>query len=344
MYSFTTLLAITRLLDFWGHYPNLPYPKLKNHHPSGPDCDKFLQKFCNQCAKEKCHNFCNFVFKFSATNVQKSSVTICVLCIFATRLQNKLQFWRRKNKDSSLQQLVQRHLKYKRKCICFKPDKGLPDIPVILDRNIANPIQMHTKSKRWISWSIYNISCKHILIRRMPTASLKTSLRTLVPTVGETLAANLTRAAKNFFVLSINVSGFDAAGPLNSLQHNLIPLFSLMNDFHRHPSISFSGGLWYLHYYRGLTQGLWRFLERGWRVEPSVLGGRRRRVMVRRWSRRPRTKLPLHPTPHPPPSPPWWTSARSSSRPWNWKYKQHVAALRFKKDKVASTFEFAERI
>ena len=77
----------------------------------------------------------------------------------------------------------------------------------------------------------------------MPTASLKTSLRTLVPTVGETLAPNLTRAAKNFFVLSINVSGFDAAGPLNSLQHNLIPLFSLMNDFHRHPSISFSGGL-----------------------------------------------------------------------------------------------------
>lgn len=54
----------------------------------------------------------------------------------------------------------------------------------------------------------------------MPTASLKTSLRTLVPTEGETLAPNLTRAAKNFFVLSINVSGLDVAGPLNSLQHN----------------------------------------------------------------------------------------------------------------------------
>ena len=33
---FTTLLAITRLLDFWVHYPTLPYPKLKNHYPSGP--------------------------------------------------------------------------------------------------------------------------------------------------------------------------------------------------------------------------------------------------------------------------------------------------------------------
>ena len=35
--TFTTLLAITRLLDFWVHYPTLPYPKLKNHYPSGPD-------------------------------------------------------------------------------------------------------------------------------------------------------------------------------------------------------------------------------------------------------------------------------------------------------------------
>ena len=33
---FTTLLAITRLLDFWVHYPTLPYPKLKNHYSSGP--------------------------------------------------------------------------------------------------------------------------------------------------------------------------------------------------------------------------------------------------------------------------------------------------------------------
>ena len=33
---FTTLLAITRLLDFWVHYPTLPYPKLKNHYLSGP--------------------------------------------------------------------------------------------------------------------------------------------------------------------------------------------------------------------------------------------------------------------------------------------------------------------
>jgi hypothetical protein len=37
----------------------------------------------------------------------------------------------------------------------------------------------------------------------------------LVPTEGETLAPNLTRAAKNFFVLSIKVSGFDDC-PLNS--------------------------------------------------------------------------------------------------------------------------------
>ena len=76
-----------------------------------------------------------------------------------------------------------------------------------------------------------------LLLRRMPTASLKTSLRTLVPTEGETLAPNLTRAAKNFLVLSINVSGFDD-GPLNSLQNNHI----LSHDCH-HPSISFSGGL-----------------------------------------------------------------------------------------------------
>ena len=33
---FTTLLAITWLLDFWVHYPTLPYPKLKYHYPSGP--------------------------------------------------------------------------------------------------------------------------------------------------------------------------------------------------------------------------------------------------------------------------------------------------------------------
>ena len=33
---FTTLLAITRLLDSWVHYPTLPYTKLKNHYPSGP--------------------------------------------------------------------------------------------------------------------------------------------------------------------------------------------------------------------------------------------------------------------------------------------------------------------
>ena len=32
----TTLLAITRLLDFWVHYPTLPYLKLKNHYSSGP--------------------------------------------------------------------------------------------------------------------------------------------------------------------------------------------------------------------------------------------------------------------------------------------------------------------
>ena len=34
---FTTLPEGTRLLDFWVHYPTLPYPKLKNHYPSGPD-------------------------------------------------------------------------------------------------------------------------------------------------------------------------------------------------------------------------------------------------------------------------------------------------------------------
>ena len=37
--NFTTLLAITRLLDFWVHYPTLTYPKLKNHYPSGPGRD-----------------------------------------------------------------------------------------------------------------------------------------------------------------------------------------------------------------------------------------------------------------------------------------------------------------
>ena len=50
------------------------------------------------------------------------------------------------------------------------------------------------------------------------TASLKTSFRTLVAQAGEMLAPNFTRAAKNFFVLSINVSGFEA-GPLKSLDH-----------------------------------------------------------------------------------------------------------------------------
>ena len=33
---FTTLLEGTRLLDFWVHYPTLPYSKLKNHYSLGP--------------------------------------------------------------------------------------------------------------------------------------------------------------------------------------------------------------------------------------------------------------------------------------------------------------------
>ena len=33
---FTTLLEGTRLLDFWVHYPTLPYSKLKNHYSQGP--------------------------------------------------------------------------------------------------------------------------------------------------------------------------------------------------------------------------------------------------------------------------------------------------------------------
>ena len=37
---FTTLPEGTRLLDFWVHYPTLPYPKLKNHYPSGPGKNK----------------------------------------------------------------------------------------------------------------------------------------------------------------------------------------------------------------------------------------------------------------------------------------------------------------
>ena len=39
---FTTLLAITRLLDFQVHYPTLPYPNLKNHYPSGPGPEQIL--------------------------------------------------------------------------------------------------------------------------------------------------------------------------------------------------------------------------------------------------------------------------------------------------------------
>ena len=33
---FTTLLEGTRLLDFWVHYPTLPYSKLKIHYSLGP--------------------------------------------------------------------------------------------------------------------------------------------------------------------------------------------------------------------------------------------------------------------------------------------------------------------
>ena len=33
---FTTLLEGTWLLDFWVHYPTLPYSKLKNHYSLGP--------------------------------------------------------------------------------------------------------------------------------------------------------------------------------------------------------------------------------------------------------------------------------------------------------------------
>ena len=40
---FTTLPEGTRLLDFWVHYPTLPYPKLKNHYPSGPD-DRYIKE------------------------------------------------------------------------------------------------------------------------------------------------------------------------------------------------------------------------------------------------------------------------------------------------------------
>ena len=40
---FTTLLEGTRLLDFWVHFPTLPYPKLKNHYPSGPD-DRYIKE------------------------------------------------------------------------------------------------------------------------------------------------------------------------------------------------------------------------------------------------------------------------------------------------------------
>ena len=46
----TTLLAITRLLDFWVHYPTLPYPKLKNHYPSGPAAYMLTSHNCvNTC-------------------------------------------------------------------------------------------------------------------------------------------------------------------------------------------------------------------------------------------------------------------------------------------------------
>ena len=66
-------------------------------------------------------------------------------------------------------------------------------------------------------------------------------------------------------------------------------------------------------HHRVLTQGLWRFLGRGLKVEPSVWGAQTPRVRVRRWNRtKPMTRLPLLPTSDPHPSPPWWTSARSS--------------------------------
>ena len=47
---FTTLLAITRLLDFWVHYPTLPYSKLKNHYSLGPADNTFI-KFDNTLVK-----------------------------------------------------------------------------------------------------------------------------------------------------------------------------------------------------------------------------------------------------------------------------------------------------
>ena len=37
---FSTLLEGTRLLDFWVHYPTLPYSKLTNHYSLGPDYEE----------------------------------------------------------------------------------------------------------------------------------------------------------------------------------------------------------------------------------------------------------------------------------------------------------------
>ena len=146
------------------------------------------------------------------------------------------------------------------------------------------------------------------------TASLKTSFRTLVAQAGEMLAPNFTRAAKNFFVLSINVSGFEA-GPLKSLDHTYMSLSIKFLSFswfiNIHPFLSMKSVI--SGHHRVLTQGLSRFLGRGLKVEPSVWGAQTPRVRVRRWNRtKPMTRLPLLPTSDPHPSPPWWTSARSS--------------------------------
>lgn len=77
----------------------------------------------------------------------------------------------------------------------------------------------------------------HLLVdlkKRKPTASLKTSFRTLVPTAGETLVANLTSAAKNFLVLSTTVSGLED-GPLNNLRRSLLVTFAAFPRSHPKP-------------------------------------------------------------------------------------------------------------
>ena len=105
--NFTTLLAITRLLDFWVHYPTLPYPKLKNHYPSGPGYGIFYNVFIQgikwalRCKLEmvQCSNWIKYISQASIPYaplaqliLNKFRLELEIFFSYVSSLSNKIPF------------------------------------------------------------------------------------------------------------------------------------------------------------------------------------------------------------------------------------------------------------